>query len=70
MRITVRKGGIIIKCQGAPMFIAPEWDGPILDGKTGQPVTDNDAVITLINDMEQAYPGNVTREMGPVDITI
>tara|TARA_R110000765_G_scaffold413074_1_gene512960 strand:+ start:291 stop:503 length:213 start_codon:yes stop_codon:yes gene_type:complete len=70
MRITVQAGGIIFKCQGAPMFIAPEWDGPILDGKTGQPVTDNDAVITLIKQMDESYPGNVTREMGPVDITI
>ena len=70
MRLTVRKGGIVFKCQGTPLFIVPEWDGPILDGITGQPVRDNDAVLTLIRKIEEAYPDNISREMGPIDITI
>lgn len=69
MRIVVRKGGVIVRCLGTPLFIIPEWDGPVLDGKTGQP-GDKIAAANLVTKMEKAYPGNITREVGPVDITI
>ena len=76
MRLTVRKGGLVIRCQGEPLFIVPDFgDGDqvlMLDGRTGKPVQDNIAAVKLLKRIEQAYPDDITREIvkSAIDIRI
>ena len=68
MRIQA-ESGLIIKCLGRPLFIIPTWDGVIFDGQTGR-VGDPVAAAELVKQIERAYPGNITREIGAIDIII